>query len=177
VSLMRWLPGTWHHTEQYANYRIEAHHGQLKRRLRPMRGLKTDRGATVITGHASVQNIRHGHYETWGRRTHEGASGDCLHRAHRGDLIRPRERIQPATASHNATAPKWAPSMNAVRANRIALGHPWKKSRAFVRTHHCRLVTCLARARARARSRARSLSCSLCPSRSLPWGIFASIVP
>jgi transposase, IS6 family len=32
--------------------------------VRPMRGLKTDRGATVvITGHAFVQNIRHGHYE------------------------------------------------------------------------------------------------------------------
>jgi hypothetical protein len=29
-----------------------------------MRGLKTDRGATVvIIGHAFVQNIRHGHYE------------------------------------------------------------------------------------------------------------------
>jgi transposase-like protein len=57
-------PGAWHHTEQYANNRIEADHGQLKRRLRPMRGLKTELGATVvITGHAFVQNIRHGHYE------------------------------------------------------------------------------------------------------------------
>ncbi len=57
-------PGAWHHTEQYANNRIEADHGQLKQRLRPMRGLKTNRGATVvITGHAFVQNIRHGHYE------------------------------------------------------------------------------------------------------------------
>jgi hypothetical protein len=38
--------------------------GQLKRRLRPMRGLKTELGATVvITGHAFVQNIRRGHYE------------------------------------------------------------------------------------------------------------------
>lgn len=57
-------PGVWHHTEQYANNWIEADHGRLKRRLRPMRGLKTDHGATVvITGHAFVQNIRHGHYE------------------------------------------------------------------------------------------------------------------
>jgi transposase-like protein len=57
-------PGAWHHTEQYANNRIEADHGQLKQRLRPMRGLKTNRGAiVVITGHALVQNIRHGHYE------------------------------------------------------------------------------------------------------------------
>ena len=44
--------------------RIEADHGQLKRRLRPVGGLKTDRGATVaIRGHALVQNIRRGHYE------------------------------------------------------------------------------------------------------------------
>jgi transposase-like protein len=58
------VPGAWHHNEQYANNRIEADHGQLKRRLQPMRGLKTDRGATVvITGHAFVQNIRRGHYE------------------------------------------------------------------------------------------------------------------
>ena len=58
------VAGAWHHHEQYANHRIEADHGQLKRRLQPMRGLKTDRGATVvITGHAFVQNIRRGHYE------------------------------------------------------------------------------------------------------------------
>jgi transposase, IS6 family len=58
------LPEVWHRTEQYANNRIEADHAQLKRRLRLMRGLKTDAGArTVIAGHAFVQNIRRGHYE------------------------------------------------------------------------------------------------------------------
>jgi len=57
-------PAAWHHTEQYANNRMEADHGQLKRRWRPMRGLKTDRGAkVVIAGHAFAQNIRRGHYE------------------------------------------------------------------------------------------------------------------
>jgi DDE domain len=30
-------PGAWHHTELYVNNRIEADHGQLKRRLRSMR--------------------------------------------------------------------------------------------------------------------------------------------
>jgi IS6 family transposase len=36
----------------------------MKARLRPMRGLKTDRTATVIiTGHAFIQNLRRGHYE------------------------------------------------------------------------------------------------------------------
>ena len=58
------LPSAWHHVEQYANDRIEADHGQLKHRLRPMRGLRTDRTAQiVIAGHAFVQNLRRGHYE------------------------------------------------------------------------------------------------------------------
>ena len=58
------LPRARHETEQYANNRVEADHGQLKRRLRPMRGLKTEAGAkTVITGHAFVRNLRRGHYE------------------------------------------------------------------------------------------------------------------
>jgi transposase-like protein len=58
------LPGSFHNTEQYANNRIEADHGRLKARLRPMRGLKRDRTARVIVrGHALMQNIRRGHYE------------------------------------------------------------------------------------------------------------------
>jgi IS6 family transposase len=58
------LPAAWHHVEQYANNPIEADHGQLKRRLRPMRGLQNDRTAQVmIAGHAFVQNLRRGHYE------------------------------------------------------------------------------------------------------------------
>jgi IS6 family transposase len=31
------LPAAWHRTEQYANNRVEADHGRLKARLRPMR--------------------------------------------------------------------------------------------------------------------------------------------
>ena len=58
------LPAAWHCTEQYANNRIEADHGRVKARLRPMRGLKHDRNAgVVIAGHAFVQNLRRGHYE------------------------------------------------------------------------------------------------------------------
>jgi transposase-like protein len=58
------LPAAWHRTEQYANNRVEADHGWLKARLRPMRGLKQDRRARIaITGHALVQNLRRGHYE------------------------------------------------------------------------------------------------------------------
>jgi IS6 family transposase len=44
--------------------RVEADHGRLKSRLRPMRGLKQDRSARVIiAGHAFVQNVRRGHYQ------------------------------------------------------------------------------------------------------------------
>ena len=58
------LPAAWHRTDRYANNHIEADHGRLKSRLRPMRGLKQDRSARiVIAGHALVQNLRRGHYE------------------------------------------------------------------------------------------------------------------
>jgi transposase, IS6 family len=58
------VPSAWHHVERYANNPIEADHSQLKHRLRPMRGLGTDRTAqTVIAGHAFMQNLRRGHYE------------------------------------------------------------------------------------------------------------------
>ena len=58
------IPDVFHNTEQYANNRVECDHGRLKARLRPMRGLKTDRSASiVIRGHAFIQNLRRGHYE------------------------------------------------------------------------------------------------------------------
>ena len=58
------VPAACHVTEQYANNAIEADHGRLKSRLRPMRGLKQLRCARVISaGHAFIQNIRRGHYE------------------------------------------------------------------------------------------------------------------
>jgi transposase-like protein len=64
IVLEELLPAPWHRTEQYANNRVEADHGRLKSRLRPMRGLKQDRSARVIIGgHAFVQNVRRGHYE------------------------------------------------------------------------------------------------------------------
>jgi transposase-like protein len=61
------LPAAHHVTEQYANNPIEADHGRLKSRLRPMRGLTRLRSARPIsTGHAFVQNLRRGHYELGG---------------------------------------------------------------------------------------------------------------
>jgi transposase-like protein len=58
------IPSAWHHVEQYANNPIEADHGRLKHRLRPMRGLRADKTAQVIiAGHAFMQNLCRGHYE------------------------------------------------------------------------------------------------------------------
>jgi IS6 family transposase len=57
-------PTARHVLEQYANNSVEADHGRLKARLRPMRGVKTIRSlCTVAAGHAFVQNLRRGHYE------------------------------------------------------------------------------------------------------------------
>jgi transposase, IS6 family len=58
------LPAACHLTEQYGNNRVEADHGRLKARLRPMRGLKRLATAAVVAaGHAFMQNVRRGHYE------------------------------------------------------------------------------------------------------------------
>jgi transposase-like protein len=66
------LPGDLHDTTQCANNRIECDHGRLKARLRPMRGLRTDRTATVvIRGHAFIQNLRRGHYQLGVEARHE----------------------------------------------------------------------------------------------------------
>lgn len=57
-------PDAFHNTEQYGNNRVECDHSRLKSRLRPIRGLKTDRTASVVTrGHAFIQNLRRGHDE------------------------------------------------------------------------------------------------------------------
>jgi len=58
------IPAALHNTGQYENNRVECDHGRLKARLRPMRGLRTERTASVvIRGHAFIQNLRRGHYE------------------------------------------------------------------------------------------------------------------
>jgi transposase-like protein len=58
------MPSAWHHVERHANNPIEVDHSRLKHRLRPMRGLRTDRTAqTIIDGSAFMQNLRRGHYE------------------------------------------------------------------------------------------------------------------
>jgi IS6 family transposase len=70
------VPAAFHNTEQYANNRMECDHGRLKARLRPMRGLQTDRTASVIIrGHAWMQNLRRGHYELGAEARHTHLRG------------------------------------------------------------------------------------------------------
>ncbi len=58
------MPAALHNTGQYENNRVECDHSRLKARLRPMRGQKPHRTASVvIRGHAFIQNLRRGFYE------------------------------------------------------------------------------------------------------------------
>jgi IS6 family transposase len=58
------VPAARHICEQYRNNIVEADHGRLTARLRPMRGLTTLSSLrTIAAGHAFVQNLRRGHYE------------------------------------------------------------------------------------------------------------------
>jgi transposase-like protein len=101
------IPQAWHHVEQHANNPIEADHSQLKQRLRPMRGLRTDKTAQVIiAGHAFMQNLRRGHYETRRRRAAHDAGRRGVHRTRQSDLMTSYPgRVQYFRRSHNATAP------------------------------------------------------------------------
>ena len=57
------VPTARHITERYANNVVEADHGRLKARLRPMRGLTRFASARMVSsGREFVQNLRRGHY-------------------------------------------------------------------------------------------------------------------
>jgi transposase-like protein len=77
-------PPAWHRTERYANNHVEADHGQLKRRLRPMRGSKTDGNHrwTRIRSKRPPRPLR-----TRGRRADPTTGRVCPRRARRGHLI------------------------------------------------------------------------------------------
>jgi transposase-like protein len=58
------IPAAFHNTGRYENNKCEAGHGRWKAKLRRMRGLNTDRTASVvIRGHAFIQNPRRSHFE------------------------------------------------------------------------------------------------------------------
>ncbi|GAB3968857.1 hypothetical protein GCM10027615_21630 [Plantactinospora veratri] len=82
------VPSAWHHVERYANNPIEADHSQLKHRLRPMRGLRTDRNRPG--GHRRTRVYAEPTTRTLRTRT-RGATGApgrrSVHRARPSDLI------------------------------------------------------------------------------------------
>lgn len=109
------LPAARHVTEQYANNSVEADHGRLKARLRPMRGVKTMRSLrTVTAGHVFVQNLRRGHYEI----AVEMHAQDRVRIAFTelARCLKPRPRARPdcntpsdRSTQHNPSeAPRWA---------------------------------------------------------------------
>jgi IS6 family transposase len=115
------FPAACHVTERYANNAVEADHGRLKARLRPMRSLKRLCSARVISaGHAFVQNLRRGHYELGldiDQRPQltviftELARAICS-RQHSGKLVSSRLRNKPCTDPHSCRArrscqPSW----------------------------------------------------------------------
>jgi hypothetical protein len=56
------VPEVRHVMDQFANNPIEADHGRVKARTRPMRGLNAS-ARPGCGGYAFVQNLRRGHYE------------------------------------------------------------------------------------------------------------------
>jgi hypothetical protein len=82
------LPTAQHITDRFASSRVEADHGRLNARLRPMRGLKKDRSArTIAVGHAFVQNVRRAHYELAADAPMRHPRGCRIRRTHPRDLI------------------------------------------------------------------------------------------
>jgi len=103
------LSDALHDTTQYANNRVECDHGRLKARLRPMRGLRTDRTATVvIRGHAFVQILRRGPRRTRRRSPPPSSTGRCrVRRTHHSDLTgcsTPRRLAAPAIEQRNSAS-------------------------------------------------------------------------
>ena len=107
------IPAALHNTGQYENNRVECDHGRLKARLRPMRGLKTHRTASVvIRGHAFIQNLRRGHYELAVDADAAVPAGHRIRRTQTGHLIRtgPRSRLSMACDRTTQRALVGAPS-------------------------------------------------------------------
>src|SRR5450755_2286377 len=103
------IPSALHTVERYANNPVEADHGRLKARLRPMRGLKRRRSArTLAAGHAFVQNLRRGHYELATRHSRPPPDPPRLRAAHHDHLTSEPARViavaSPPMAHRNTAA-------------------------------------------------------------------------
>ena len=101
------VPAAWHNTGQYENNRVECDHGRLKARLRPMRGLRTERTTSVvIQGHAFIQTCVVANTSL--QPTPRGCSGWPPHSTNPdrpSDQHGPQVPPQHGLRSNNATAP------------------------------------------------------------------------
>ncbi len=81
------IPAAFGNTGQYENNRCECDHGRLKARLRPMRGLKTNRTASVvIRGHAFIAEPSPRPLRTQNLRVAGGTPRCRIRRIRPGDL-------------------------------------------------------------------------------------------
>ena len=101
------IPSALHTVEQYANNPVEADHGRLKARLRPMRGLKRHRSARILAaGHAFVQNLRRGHYDIATEvPSHPGSASPSTTSQSPSDQRSIRMMLRRGREWHNATVP------------------------------------------------------------------------
>ncbi len=98
------IPGVLNDTEQYADNRVEADHGRLKARRRPMRGLKTFRSARILADRSRLRPepqtrpLRH-----HDRRASQSSSPSSLRRTDACHLNPGGGSFDRATRSANAT--------------------------------------------------------------------------
>ena len=122
------VPSALHTVEQHANNPVEADHGRLKARLRPMRY----RSARIIAaGHALVRNLRRGHYDI---ATESPQLSPAPHRVRR---TRTRYLSQRGIAIHAAAYAKKAQRNSAPRVPKMfwkPAGAIWDVSAAPVRS-------------------------------------------
>jgi DDE superfamily endonuclease len=84
------LPAACHVMEQYANNAVEADHGRLNARLRPMRGLNKLRSAQVIS---SIRPEPPRPLRTRRRCRPEASNPRGLHRTHRSRGLAEHDRL------------------------------------------------------------------------------------
>jgi transposase-like protein len=113
ATLDELLPGAWHRTDRYGSNRLEADHGRLKARLRPMRGLKQD--AAPGWSSPAMRSCRTFAVATMSWRSRRRRTGGWLWRSMTSPWrfeLRRWSRLQPAAVWPGATAPLYGLSMD-----------------------------------------------------------------
>ena len=99
------IPAALHNTDQYANNRVEADHGRLKARLRPMRGLKTNPAGVVIPRTRLRPEPPPRPLRTRSRRPTAAPVGHRIRRTRTGNVTCASPRPDACHVRHDATDP------------------------------------------------------------------------